>query len=114
MLKQTLHTIVPHTLEEAYEVADAVEKSNMTELKNELGDLLYSILIYSDMAEETSLLMLDALSYPLPFAQKGVYSKEFSVAVNPQVAKSMGFSLKTDSEIKHHILSLETKDHPHG
>lgn len=52
MLKQTLHTIVPHTLEEAYEVADAVEKSNMTELKNELGDLLYSILIYSDMAEE--------------------------------------------------------------
>jgi putative ABC transport system substrate-binding protein len=68
----------------------------------------------TQLAEETSLLMLDALSYPLPFAQKGVYSKEFSVAVNPQVAKSMGFSLKTDSEIKHHILSLETKDHPHG
>lgn len=52
MLQQTLDSIVPHTLEEAYEVADAVENKNMNELKYELGDLLYSILIYSDMTKE--------------------------------------------------------------
>ena len=48
MLQQTLDSIVPHTIEEAYEVADAIEKNNMSELKYELGDLLYSVLIYAD------------------------------------------------------------------
>ncbi len=52
MLQQTLASIVPHTLEEAYEVADAVENKKMNELKYELGDLLYSILIYADFAHE--------------------------------------------------------------
>lgn len=53
MLQQTLDSIVPHTIEEVYEVADAIEKNNMQELKYELGDLLYSVLIYADMAEES-------------------------------------------------------------
>lgn len=52
MLKQTLESIVPHTIEEAYEVANAIENNDMSELKFELGDLLYSVLIYADMANE--------------------------------------------------------------
>ena len=38
--EQTFETIAPHTIEEAYEVADAIERSNKTDLKEELGDLL--------------------------------------------------------------------------
>lgn len=52
MLKQTFESIVPHTIEEAYEVADAIENNDMSALKYELGDLLYSVLIYTDMANE--------------------------------------------------------------
>ena len=50
--EQTFASTVSHTLEEAYEVADAVEKNDMTLLKEELGDLLLQIVFYAQMAEE--------------------------------------------------------------
>jgi len=50
--KQTFKTIVPYTLEEAYEVADAIEQGNMQELKSELGDLLFQVVFYAQMAKE--------------------------------------------------------------
>lgn len=59
MLQQTIDSIVPHTIEEAYEVADAIEKNNMSDLKYELGDLLYSILIYTDIAQESGFFNLN-------------------------------------------------------
>ena len=40
---QTYQTIVPYTLEEAYEVADAIERGAIAELKDELGDLLFQV-----------------------------------------------------------------------
>ena len=49
---QTFKTIVPHTLEEAYEVADAIERNNMVDLKDELGDLLFQVIFYAQMAKE--------------------------------------------------------------
>ncbi len=51
-IKQTFKTIIPYTLEEAYEVADAIEKGDMTELKSELGDLLFQVVFYAQMAKE--------------------------------------------------------------
>ena len=51
-LKQSFQTIVPHTLEEAYEVADAIETSDWQGLKGELGDLLFQVVFYSQMAAE--------------------------------------------------------------
>ncbi len=51
-LQQTYKSIVPHTLEEAYEVADAIEKGDFDELKKELGDLLFQVVFYSRLAEE--------------------------------------------------------------
>lgn len=51
-LKQTFASIVPYTLEEAYEVADAIERNDMAELRDELGDLLFQVVFYSRMAEE--------------------------------------------------------------
>lgn len=50
--EQTLASIVPHTLEEAYEVADAITRGDMGELRNELGDLLFQVVFYARIAEE--------------------------------------------------------------
>lgn len=50
--KQTLASIVPHTIEETYEVADAIERGDMVELRDELGDLLFQVVFYARIAEE--------------------------------------------------------------
>src|SRR5262249_39434294 len=51
-LEQTFKTIVPYTIEEAYEVADAIEKGDRAALKDELGDLLLQVVYHARMAEE--------------------------------------------------------------
>ena len=53
--KQTFATIAPYTIEEAYEVADAIERSAMDDLKDELGDLLLQVVYHARMAEEEGL-----------------------------------------------------------
>lgn len=55
---QTFATIVPHTLEEAYEVADVIERQALNELPGELGDLFYQVLFYCQMAKEQQLFAL--------------------------------------------------------
>ncbi|WP_438725778.1 nucleoside triphosphate pyrophosphohydrolase [Parasphingorhabdus sp. DH2-15] len=49
---QNFSTIAPYTIEEAYEVEDAIAQGDMNELKNELGDLLLQIIFHSQMADE--------------------------------------------------------------
>jgi nucleoside triphosphate diphosphatase len=49
---QTFATIAPYTIEEAYEVADAITRGDMAELKSELGDLLFQVVFHARMAEE--------------------------------------------------------------
>jgi nucleoside triphosphate diphosphatase len=49
---QTFETIAPYTIEEAYEVADACQRGDMDELRDELGDLLLQVVFHSRMAEE--------------------------------------------------------------
>ncbi|MEO2281842.1 nucleoside triphosphate pyrophosphohydrolase [Pseudoalteromonas pernae] len=51
-LAQRFDTIVPHTIEEAYEVADTIERGALDELKAELGDLLFQVIFYSQLAKE--------------------------------------------------------------
>lgn len=51
-LEQTFRTIAPYTLEEAYEVADAIARGDLADLKDELGDLLLQVAFHSRMAEE--------------------------------------------------------------
>ena len=58
-LKQDFKSIVPHTLEEAYEVVDCIETNNLGELKNELGDLLFQIVFYAQLAKEQNLFDFD-------------------------------------------------------
>ena len=50
--KQDFSTIAPYTVEEAYEVADAIEHGDLEELKGELGDLLFQVVFHARMAEE--------------------------------------------------------------
>jgi nucleoside triphosphate diphosphatase len=50
--KQTFATVAPFTIEEAYEVADAIEKGDPTQLRDELGDLLFQVVFHARMAEE--------------------------------------------------------------
>lgn len=51
-LKQSYASIVPYTLEEAYEVADAIERGDFEHLPGELGDLLFQVVYYSQLAQE--------------------------------------------------------------
>ncbi len=51
-LQQDFRSIAPYTIEEAYEVADAIERGNLNELRDELGDLLLQVVFHARMAEE--------------------------------------------------------------
>jgi ATP diphosphatase len=50
--EQTFASIAPYTIEEAYEVADAIDRSDLTQLKDELGDLLFQVVFHAQMARE--------------------------------------------------------------
>lgn len=54
-LEQDFHSIAPYTVEEAYEVADAIERDDMGALKDELGDLLFQTVFHAQMAKEKGL-----------------------------------------------------------
>jgi ATP diphosphatase len=54
-LEQSFETIVPHTLEEAYEVVETIENGELSELCGELGDLLFQVIFYARLAEEKGL-----------------------------------------------------------
>jgi ATP diphosphatase len=51
-VKQNFSSIAPYTIEEAYEVADAIARNEMTDLKDELGDLLFQVAFHAQMAQE--------------------------------------------------------------
>src|SRR5215510_14349627 len=51
-LEQNFATIAPYTIEEAYEVADAIDRQDMAALRDELGDLLHQVVFHSRMAQE--------------------------------------------------------------
>ena len=51
-IEQTFATIAPYTIEEAYEVADAIERGDKTELQSELGDLLMQVVFHAQMAKD--------------------------------------------------------------
>jgi nucleoside triphosphate diphosphatase len=57
-LAQDFASIIPYTIEEAYEVADAVERNDMAAFKDELGDLLLQVVFHSQMASEQNLFNL--------------------------------------------------------
>ena len=60
--EQTFATIAPYTIEEAYEVADAIERNDAADLKSELGDLLFQVVFHARMAQERGWFDFDAVA----------------------------------------------------
>lgn len=86
-IEQTFETIAPHTLEEAYEVVDAIERNDMHDLKDELGDLLLQVVFHAQMASEARLFSFDDvvehLSNKLIFRHPHVFNKDAQKADGP-------------------------------
>jgi ATP diphosphatase len=61
-LQQTFASIVPHTLEEAYEVADAIERDDREDMRDELGDLLFQVVFYARLGEEEGSFDFDSIA----------------------------------------------------
>ena len=60
--EQTFESIAPYTLEEAYEVADAIERQDLAHLKDELGDLLFQVVFHAQMARERGVFDFQAVA----------------------------------------------------
>lgn len=61
-LQQSFATIAPYTIEEAYEVADAIERKDLDALRDELGDLLFQVVFHSQLAKEQGAFDFDAVA----------------------------------------------------
>ena len=61
-VEQDFATIAPHTIEEAYEVADAIQRGDMAALPDELGDLLLQVVFHAQMAREAGLFDFEAVA----------------------------------------------------
>jgi ATP diphosphatase len=64
-LQQDFSTIAPYTVEEAYEVADAIDRKDWHELRDELGDLLLQVVFHSQMAKEQGLFDFDDVAHAI-------------------------------------------------
>lgn len=64
-IKQTFATIAPHTVEETYEVVDAIEREDWPHLEEELGDLLFQVIFYCQMGKEKDYFNLDTVIHTL-------------------------------------------------
>ncbi len=61
-IEQSFRTVAPHTIEEAYEVADAIEHDDMLALRDELGDLLFQVVFHAQIARERGAFDFDAVA----------------------------------------------------
>jgi len=121
--EQTFATIVPHTLEEAYEVADTIEREDWDHLKEELGDLLFQVIYYSQMADEKGWFNLDDVAdelvnkmvrrHPHVFAEGQLYPAEnesiTATEVDEAQVKQRWDEIKAEEKAKK--AASETSDH---
>lgn len=93
-LQQDFASIAPHTVEEVYEVVDAIESGTMEQLKQELGDLLFQVVFYAQLGRERQLFDFDSIAdaictkllhrHPHVFP-RGVLGEEVAnVAITPE------------------------------
>ncbi len=84
---QTFATIVPHTIEEAYEVADAVARGDPAEIRDELGDLLFQVVFQARIAEEAGLFDFDAVAGAIADKLEARHPHIFADADHPGEAR---------------------------
>lgn len=63
--QQTFDTIAPYTLEETYEVLDAIARKDFDDLRDELGDLLFQVVFYAQMGQEQGLFTFDDVCHAI-------------------------------------------------
>ena len=79
--EQTFASLVPHTLEETYEVIDAIEGGRLEDLREELGDLLFQVVFYSQLASERGVFGLNEVAATLIDKLIGRHPHVFANAV---------------------------------
>jgi ATP diphosphatase len=108
--KQDFSTIAPYTIEEAYEIADAIERGDMHDLKDELGDLLFHVVFHAQMASEQNEFCFDDVvkavndklvrRHPHVFADnKAGTDEELLTAWEQQKASERSDKKKPDAEM---------------
>ncbi len=99
-LEQSFETIVPYTIEEAYEVADAVERGDFADLRDELGDLLLQVVFYARMAEETGRFdfggVVEAITAKLIRRHPHVFGD--ANTLSPEQVKALWGKIKTEEK----------------
>ena len=82
--KQTFDSLKPLTIEETYELVDAISENNIDEIKNELGDLLLHVIFYSKIASETNKFdisdVADSISEKLIYRHPHVYKNQTKIS----------------------------------
>ena len=99
-LEQNFATIAPYTLEEAYEVADAIERNDLADLEDELGDLLLQVVFHARMAQEQGAFdfgdVVEAITTKLIRRHPHVF--EAAQARNPQAVKGLWEEIKAQEK----------------
>jgi ATP diphosphatase len=85
--QQTFKTIAPYTIEEAYEVADAIDRQNMDALKDELGDLLFQVVFYAQMSHESGGFDFHAIAEAISDKMERRHPHVFGDAINHDKAQ---------------------------
>ena len=120
-IDQTFESIAPHTIEEAYEVVEAIEQKNMSALVDELGDLLLQVVFHARLAEEVSIFSFDDVvqaicdklvrRHPHVFGDSKILTAEAQVA-SWEAHKALEREEKASSDAPHSALDGVTRGLP--
>ena len=99
-LEQDFASIAPYTLEEAYEVVDAIERGDLADLRDELGDLLLQVVFHARMAEEQGSFafgdVVEAITRKLVRRHPHVFGD--TEDLSPEAVKSLWDSIKAEEK----------------
>src|SRR6187431_1823089 len=99
-LEQTFATIAPYTIEEAFEVADAIDRGDLDDLRDELGDLLLQVVFHARMAEEQGAFafpdVVEAITRKLIRRHPHVFGD--TKDLSPEDVKSLWDSIKSEEK----------------
>lgn len=100
-LQQTFATIAPYTIEEAYEVVDAIARNDLDDLKDELGDLLLQVVFHARMAEEQGAFdfsdVADAISAKMTRRHPHVFGEQAG-KLSPEQVKDAWYRIKAEEK----------------
>ncbi len=110
-VEQNFSTIAPYTLEEAYEVADAIERNDMPALKEELGDLLLQVAFHAQMADEAGLFdfedVAEAINVKMIARHPHVFGQQQGIETATDQIENWDFIKAAEKQAKGHHSVLD-------